>query len=91
MTTQTATTYTINYKTSRQPNWLRMRHTSHNLAAAREYITRYMVDQLRLHPTLDQRYMIDQQGVGPVEAGELLSSGRLVSTTLSYSTKNVKL
>lgn len=91
MTTQTATTYTISYKTSRQPNWLRMRHTSHNLAAAREYITRYMVDQLRLHPSLDQRYMIDQQGVGPVEAGELLTSGRLISTTLSYSTQNIKL
>ena len=91
MTTQTTTTYIISYKTSRQPNWLRMRHAMHNLTAAREYITRYMTDQLRHHPTIDQRYMIDQQGVGPVEAGELLSTGRIISTTLSYSTKNVKL
>ena len=91
MTSPTTTTYTISYQTSRQPNWLRMRHTSHNLAAAREYITRYMVDQLRLHPTLDQRYMIDLTGTGPVEAGELLTSGRLISTTLTYTTKSIKI
>lgn len=91
MTTKPSTIYTISYKTSRQPNWLRMRYTSRNLTAAREYITRYMVDQLRLHPTLDQRYMIDLTGTGPVEAGELLTSGRLISTTLTYTTQSIKL
>ena len=89
MSTSKATTYTISYKSSRHTSWLHMRHSSHNLAAAREYIIRYMTDQLRLHPSLIQRYMIDEQGTGPVEAGELLATGRLSRTTLSYKSKNL--
>ena len=84
MTSPRLTRYTLSYKTSRRDKWLSLPYTHHSLALAREYIRRYMLDQLRLHPTLEQRYMIDQQGVGPIETGELHPSGRITRTTLHY-------
>lgn len=89
MTASKLLSYKISYKTSLHNTWLTMPHICHNLGATREYIKRYMLDQLRLHPTLTQRYMIDQQGTGPIEAGELLPSGRLNRTTLHYHNQSI--
>ena len=91
MTPPKLLSYKISYKTSLNDQWLTMPHVCHNLGATREYITRYMLDQLRLHPTLTQRYMIDQQDTGPIEAGELLPSGRLTRTTLHYHAQTISL
>ena len=91
MTPPKLLSYKISYTTSLNDKWLTMPHICHNLGATREYIKRYMLDQLRLHPTLTQRYMIDQQGTGPIEAGELLPSGRLTRTTLHYHSQTISL